>query len=287
MPSLRYFLSTYDEERMFDLHGNKWQLVDQKKLPCSTDSYTFYLYERVRVTVAAAVKKIKKKAEAKGEAREEEERPKKRRGANALICEQEDREPISSLCRKRRRSAPGSDHHLDTIPFAASLFGADLESSPAVSPPSPATWDSLCTSVTLEEVFRSDDDALSASSPSVTAATATAAVTDAVTTTDPPSSVPTTGEEFLIDHIEHMRGNPAKNPNRLSFLVHWLGYDTATWEPYSNVKQTIAFYLFIQKKGKKLLKLLPPNIVYSDQSHEAGAEAAAAAEATAPREEEV
>jgi hypothetical protein len=47
MPSLKYFLSTYEEKSMFHLHGNCWRLVDQKKLPCSTDSYTFYLYERL------------------------------------------------------------------------------------------------------------------------------------------------------------------------------------------------------------------------------------------------
>lgn len=56
MPALRYFISTYSPTEM-NLGkdnvasrvrcGNTWKLVLQKKLPCSTDSYMFYVYERV------------------------------------------------------------------------------------------------------------------------------------------------------------------------------------------------------------------------------------------------
>jgi hypothetical protein len=48
MPSLKYFISTYESGSMHSLHGNCWQLVHSKRLPCSTDSYTFYVYERKR-----------------------------------------------------------------------------------------------------------------------------------------------------------------------------------------------------------------------------------------------
>jgi len=59
MPSLRYFISTYSPPEMkLEKAGsgsvagrvsseNTWRLVLQKKLPCSTDSYMFYVYERV------------------------------------------------------------------------------------------------------------------------------------------------------------------------------------------------------------------------------------------------
>lgn len=57
MPALRFFISTYDPEELHlsgsdsratrDCGGTSWRLVLQKKLPCSTDSYTFFVYERV------------------------------------------------------------------------------------------------------------------------------------------------------------------------------------------------------------------------------------------------
>lgn len=47
MPSLRYFISTYEEKYMFHLHGNCWKLIEEKRFPCSTNTYVFYLYERV------------------------------------------------------------------------------------------------------------------------------------------------------------------------------------------------------------------------------------------------
>lgn len=47
MPSLKYFISTYEENFMYHLHGNCWKLIEQVKFPCSTNSYIFYLYERV------------------------------------------------------------------------------------------------------------------------------------------------------------------------------------------------------------------------------------------------
>jgi hypothetical protein len=75
MPALQYFISTYDpvELRLSpgedggsgdddgggdgdgggddrSSRGNTWRLVHQKKLPCSTDSYMFYVYQRVPAT---------------------------------------------------------------------------------------------------------------------------------------------------------------------------------------------------------------------------------------------
>jgi hypothetical protein len=63
MPALRYFISTYSPQELlpggecnFKGHnGNTWLLVLQKKLPCSTDSYMFYVYERVRSSTEGQV----------------------------------------------------------------------------------------------------------------------------------------------------------------------------------------------------------------------------------------
>ena len=69
MPALRYFISTYsptelglEEGEGADRHGggggsgcgeggNTWRLVLQKKLPCSTDSYLFFVYQRVPLPI--------------------------------------------------------------------------------------------------------------------------------------------------------------------------------------------------------------------------------------------
>lgn len=46
MPGLKYFISTYEQEMLYQLHGHHWKQVAKKKLPCSTNSYEFYVYER-------------------------------------------------------------------------------------------------------------------------------------------------------------------------------------------------------------------------------------------------
>jgi hypothetical protein len=59
MPSLQYFISTYSPDELNLLknsrgpgaRGNTWRLVLTKKLPCCTDSYMFYVYERVVASV--------------------------------------------------------------------------------------------------------------------------------------------------------------------------------------------------------------------------------------------
>jgi hypothetical protein len=50
-PKLKYFISTYEEDKMtgHEIEGNKWRLVCSRKLPCSTNSYAFHLFERIKV----------------------------------------------------------------------------------------------------------------------------------------------------------------------------------------------------------------------------------------------
>ena len=63
-------------------------------------------------------------------------------------------------------------------------------------------------------------------------------------------------QEYVIDYISSHDGN-AKKRSTLSFLVHWLGYeeDEATWEPFKNVRDNIAFEDYI-KTVKELRHLL-------------------------------
>ena len=58
MPSLRYFISTYEEGVMFSLHGMCWKKVYQQKLACSTNSYMFYVYERCANITPSAVSSL-------------------------------------------------------------------------------------------------------------------------------------------------------------------------------------------------------------------------------------
>ena len=46
-PSLKYFISTYEESKLYSLHDCKFQLEYTKKLSCSTGSYEFYVYSRI------------------------------------------------------------------------------------------------------------------------------------------------------------------------------------------------------------------------------------------------
>jgi hypothetical protein len=54
-------------------------------------------------------------------------------------------------------------------------------------------------------------------------------------------------QEYTIDYISSHDGNPKKR-STLSFLVHWLGYEEeeATWEPYKNIQDTVAFEDYIK-----------------------------------------
>jgi hypothetical protein len=236
MPSLKYFLSTYEEKSMFRLHGNGWKLVDQKKLPCSTDSYLFYLYERIASPehVCVTSKRPVKIAEP----------------AEAV------KRHTSPILHKRRKK--NSLESLDSIPFE-SLFSDDLldeANSSLVSSPSP--------SISWENLSSSADDILSSGE------TDTLSLVCQPISPPPPSSPtspsPSSTEEFVIDHIERMKGNPSKNPKRLLFLVHWAGYETPSWEPYENVKQTFQFYQFIKQKLPKqhFKKLIPRNVLYEN-----------------------
>ena len=49
MPSLKYFISTYEPDKMkLQQHGHEFKLIEKKRLACSTNAYDFYIYERIK-----------------------------------------------------------------------------------------------------------------------------------------------------------------------------------------------------------------------------------------------
>jgi hypothetical protein len=63
--------------------------------------------------------------------------------------------------------------------------------------------------------------------------------------------------EYVIDYISDHSGDP-KRKKSLDFKVHWFGYgdDEDTWEPYMNVRETIAFERYCSDPKNGLQKLI-------------------------------
>ena len=64
-------------------------------------------------------------------------------------------------------------------------------------------------------------------------------------------------QAYWIESILAHRG-PIHTKTKMEFLVHWAGYDSSedTWEPYTNLKDTIALHTYLEKNG--IGKLCPP-----------------------------
>ena len=75
------------------------------------------------------------------------------------------------------------------------------------------------------------------------------------------------GSQYQLEYIEKMRGRLDGKKQDLQFLVHWVGYETPTWEPWKNVHKTFALYYFL-KSNLKYQKLIPKNIKYLDSDEE-------------------
>jgi len=63
--------------------------------------------------------------------------------------------------------------------------------------------------------------------------------------------------EYVIDYISAHTGT-IKKKRDMEFKVHWLGYedDEATWEPFSHVKDTIAFERYCSDKANGISRLV-------------------------------
>ena len=73
------------------------------------------------------------------------------------------------------------------------------------------------------------------------------------------------GELFILDKITQMKGDPSGPKGKLFFLVHWLGFQDPTWEPWCRVRTTAKLLEFLTLKAttnKKFKKLIPKTIIH-------------------------
>lgn len=56
-------------------------------------------------------------------------------------------------------------------------------------------------------------------------------------------------EEYIVDHISDHRGS-WKGLTSMTFLVHWLGYDEATWEPWKHLRNVHALHTYLREHGQ-------------------------------------
>ena len=67
------------------------------------------------------------------------------------------------------------------------------------------------------------------------------------------------GSIYPVDSITKMRGNPEGRKDGLSFLVHWVGFDTPTWEPWG---MSADLSLSINTSAVIGMRSVPKNISY-------------------------
>ena len=79
------------------------------------------------------------------------------------------------------------------------------------------------------------------------------------------------GTMYQVDYISKHKGDPKKSKSQLWFLVHWVGYDDPTWEPWTHVRRTAQLHNYLRNHPKKPMRdLLPPNFnvethIFSDE----------------------
>jgi hypothetical protein len=70
------------------------------------------------------------------------------------------------------------------------------------------------------------------------------------------------GNMYQVERISKHKGDPTKLKTQLFFLVHWVGYETPTWEPWSQVRRLSKLHEYISNhKNKKVQDLLPKNFI--------------------------
>ena len=76
------------------------------------------------------------------------------------------------------------------------------------------------------------------------------------------------GEQFPVEYIEKARGS-IKDKTKMEFLVHWIGHDNPTWEPWKNVRTTHACYHFLKNHpNEKYREIIPKAIRFVDSDDE-------------------
>ena len=77
------------------------------------------------------------------------------------------------------------------------------------------------------------------------------------------------GNFYAIDHISKIKGRAKGPKSQIKFLVHWIGYEKPTWEPWANVRKTYALQNFLtQHPDENVRNLLPRNVVYSSDEED-------------------
>jgi hypothetical protein len=71
------------------------------------------------------------------------------------------------------------------------------------------------------------------------------------------------GSIYPVESISRMRGNPGGRKDGLSFLVHWVGFETPTWEPWKNVRRSVALFQYLSNhQDERCRSLIPKNVSY-------------------------
>ncbi len=82
------------------------------------------------------------------------------------------------------------------------------------------------------------------------------------------------GTMYQVDYISKHKGDAKKAKSQLWFLVHWVGYEEPTWEPWNHVRRTAQLHDYLRNHFKKSMRdLIPPNFniethVFSDEENE-------------------
>ena len=79
------------------------------------------------------------------------------------------------------------------------------------------------------------------------------------------------GTMYQVEQISKHKGDLKKGKFNLRFLVHWVGYNDKTWEPWSHVRRNVKLHDYLRNHSIKAIRnLLPPNFnidthVFSDE----------------------
>ena len=68
---------------------------------------------------------------------------------------------------------------------------------------------------------------------------------------------------YLVDRITAHKGKPSSK-SKMSFLVHWVGYDNPTWERWKQVARTLALYTYLKNHPDTALQNITPNLELED-----------------------
>ena len=68
---------------------------------------------------------------------------------------------------------------------------------------------------------------------------------------------------YMVDKITAHKGKPSSK-TKLSFQVHWIGYEEPTWEPWKQVARTLALYQYLKNHPDPAMQKITPNLEIED-----------------------